>query len=143
MPATAGGSTSGSSTSVTTSARPRKRRVAIRYAAGVPKARMSTFATTFVFSVTTSASTRGVVAELREQLAGRHPQEDGRDRQEQEAERDDAVAPTSATANGAAHGTPKPARRELARARRVLEEVGDELERGRSVPRAARTTAIS
>ena len=57
MPATAGGSTSGSSTAVTRRARARKEREAITYAAGVPKRRISTFATRVVFTVTTSAST--------------------------------------------------------------------------------------
>ena len=44
MPATAGGSTSGSSTSVTTSERPRKRRRAMSHAVGVPKPRISALA---------------------------------------------------------------------------------------------------
>ena len=41
IPATAGGSTSGSSTSVITAARPRKRRVASSHAAGVPTSTIS------------------------------------------------------------------------------------------------------
>ena len=56
IPATAGGSTSGSSTSVTTSARPGKRRRAMSHAVGVPKPRISALATRFVRSVTASAS---------------------------------------------------------------------------------------
>ena len=56
MPATAGGSTSGSSTNVTSNALPRKRRVARRYAVGVPNTTMSNMATTLVSAVTRSAS---------------------------------------------------------------------------------------
>ena len=50
MPATAGGSTSGSSTSVTTSARPGNRRRAMNHAVGVPKPRISALAMRFVRS---------------------------------------------------------------------------------------------
>jgi hypothetical protein len=57
IPATAGGRTSGNSTAVTKNARPRKLRVAIRYAVGVPKSKISAFAINVVFSVTSSAST--------------------------------------------------------------------------------------
>ncbi len=56
MPATAGGSTIGNSTSVTTSDRPRNRRVAKKYAVGVPNARIATCEITIVFRLTTSAS---------------------------------------------------------------------------------------
>ena len=56
MPATAGGSTSGSSTSVTTSARPGNRRRAMNHAVGVPKPRISALAMRFVRTVTASAS---------------------------------------------------------------------------------------
>ena len=56
MPATAGGSTSGSSTSVIASERPGKRRVAIRYAVGVPKTRISNCAIRLVLRLTTKAS---------------------------------------------------------------------------------------
>ena len=48
IPATAGGSTSGSSTSVTTASRRRDARVAIQYAAGVPKRRMRSIEIAFV-----------------------------------------------------------------------------------------------
>ncbi len=56
MPATAGGRTSGSSTTVTSSARPRKRLVARKYAAGVPNSRIAALATSVVRAVTFSAS---------------------------------------------------------------------------------------
>ena len=56
MPATAGGRTRGSSTTVTTTSRRRVSRVAIQYAAGVPKARMRIIETRFVLAVTMSAS---------------------------------------------------------------------------------------
>ena len=56
MPATAGGSTSGSSISVTTRSRRRDRRVAAQYAVGVPSTRIRASAMRFVSNVTTSAS---------------------------------------------------------------------------------------
>ena len=56
IPATAGGRTSGSSTSTTSSERPRKRRVARRYAVGVPSRSTSACAIALVFRLTTSAS---------------------------------------------------------------------------------------
>ena len=56
IPATAGGRTSGSSTSVTTTSRSRDSRVAIQYAAGVPNTRIRTIEIAFVLAVTTSAS---------------------------------------------------------------------------------------
>src|SRR3954447_2667953 len=56
VPATAGGRTSGSSTSVTSTERPRKRRVASTYAVGVPNTRMSACARRVVLRLTTSAS---------------------------------------------------------------------------------------
>src|SRR5437870_5941174 len=55
-PATAGGRTSGSSTRLTTSDRPRKLRVARTNARGVPRARMNACAISVVLAVTTSAS---------------------------------------------------------------------------------------
>ena len=55
MPATAGGSTIGSSTSVTSAPRPRKRR-ASRYASGVPSTRIAACAIALVSRLTTSAS---------------------------------------------------------------------------------------
>src|SRR4030088_439061 len=55
-PATAGGRTSGSSPSVMSADRPRKRLVARRYAVGVPSTRMSACARSVVFRLTTSAS---------------------------------------------------------------------------------------
>ena len=63
IPATAGGSTSGSSINVTTSARPRKRRLATRYASGVPNSKISACAIADVLKLTISASvTTGLVS---------------------------------------------------------------------------------
>ena len=56
MPATAGGSTSGNSTSVMQSERPGKRRLASRYAVGVPKSSTSACAIKVVLKLTISAS---------------------------------------------------------------------------------------
>ena len=56
MPATVGGSTSGSSMSVIATVRPRKRRVPRKYAAGVPTSRITASAIAFVVAVSTSAS---------------------------------------------------------------------------------------
>src|SRR5262245_23647016 len=56
MPATAGGRTSGSSTSVTATAWPGKRRVASRYAVGVPNRTISACAIALVFRLTMKAS---------------------------------------------------------------------------------------
>ncbi len=57
MPATAGGMTSGSSTMVTSSARPRKRRVASNHAAGVPIAITASSASPLHSKLSRSAST--------------------------------------------------------------------------------------
>ena len=56
MPATAGGSTSGSSSSVITTERPGNRRVARRYAAGVPTTSRITSASPFTSAEMRSAS---------------------------------------------------------------------------------------
>jgi hypothetical protein len=56
MPATAGGSTSGSSQSVRIAARPGNRRVAITHAAGVPKSNTNMLAAALVLIVTQIAS---------------------------------------------------------------------------------------
>jgi len=56
IPATAGGSTSGSSTRVIASECPRNLRLARRNAAGVPKRRISVCAIRLVFRLTTNAS---------------------------------------------------------------------------------------
>ncbi len=56
IPATAGGSTRGSSTSVITTERPGKDRVASRYAAGVPTATMMAIAIAVVSRLSRSAS---------------------------------------------------------------------------------------
>jgi len=57
MPATAGGRTSGSSTRVTRTSRNAPRRVEIQYAAGVPKASITSIEIEIVSAVTRSAST--------------------------------------------------------------------------------------
>ena len=72
MPATAGGSTSGSSTSVMASERPGKRRVASRYAVGVPKSRISACAIRLVFRLTMKRVRDDRVRELVDQLARRY-----------------------------------------------------------------------
>ena len=56
MPATAGGSTNGSSIAVLTRERPRNLRVAIRYAAGVPTSRINASAIPDVIRLSRSAS---------------------------------------------------------------------------------------
>ena len=108
MPATAGGSTSGSSTAVTRSARPRKVRVASKYAAGVPKRRISAFATRLVFRLTTSASTAARLvmpssswrSGIWRKIASTGSSEKGEGDSGRERERRAEQAP---------HGTPKPA----------------------------------
>ena len=63
--------------------------VAIQYAVGVPKRRIKTIEIAFVSSVTTNRVDRGRVgAERVEELVRRDAQEDGRDREQQERERD-------------------------------------------------------
>src|SRR5436190_18938469 len=70
MPATAGGSTSGSSQSVITSGRPGNRRVASRYAAGVATSSVIPKAIPFVTAVTTSASRTTPSSSLRTRSPG-------------------------------------------------------------------------
>ena len=65
MPATAGGSTSGSSMSVINSARPRKRRVARKYAAGVPTTTMIATAIAAAHQAQPQRFQRALLAEAR------------------------------------------------------------------------------
>ena len=123
MPATAGGSTSGSSISVSTTARPRNRRRATRYAAGVPTRKMIACATRLVFAVTTSASRTTPLPSWPRSSPGRHAQEHGGDRQQEEREReaereDERDVERRAARHFFAAGTPNPAA--VRRARPVL-----------------------
>ena len=68
MPATAGGSTSGSSTSVIATSRPRKRRLASSHAAGVPTATMIASAIAVVFRLSHSASSDALLPQALEQV---------------------------------------------------------------------------
>ena len=113
MPATAGGSTSGSSTSVTTSARPRKRRVARNHAVGVPKPRIRALAIEVRPRGDLERVAHRRVAEQVRDVAQRHlgEERDERDREEREqdarAERQQRGerAPRGTHSRG---GSPKP-----------------------------------
>ena len=90
MPATAGGSTIGSSTIVIASERPRNRREARNHAVGVPKAIMTTWATKTLFRLMIERVGDDRVRHLVQQRPERHVDEDRDDRQhdEREGERD-------------------------------------------------------
>ena len=115
--------------------------IAIRYAAGVPKRRISAFATRVVFSVTTSASTAAGTRHPVEQPAQRDLEEDREDRQEEKRE-GDGGRDRERGAEKASHGSPKPACFSSRRPS-VAEQVGDELERGPARFFEPFTTAIS
>ena len=94
MPATAGGSTSGSSMSVTTRARPRNERVASRQAAGVPTIRMIAIEAAVVRRLSERVE-RARLTEAVDQLGRAAIDEDGDDRERQEGERDASERPSS------------------------------------------------
>ena len=90
MPATAGGSTSGSSTSVTTQRAPGKRRVARRYAAGVPNRRISACAISARLELTIERVATTGFESWSISSPGRDVREDREHRQHEERERDRA-----------------------------------------------------
>ena len=73
---------------------------AIRYAAGVPTSRITAFAISVVFSVTTSASIAAGSFIPSSSSPGRDVEEDREDRQQQERERECGREREDATANG-------------------------------------------
>ena len=126
MPATAGGSTSGSSTSVTTSDRPRKRRVARTNAVGVPSPMIRRFATRFVRAVTRSASCTVWSPQQAGHVAQRHlgEQRDDRHREERQRHADAQREQDGQAEPPGARSRPRRAagrRRQLARGRRCVE----------------------
>ena len=88
MPATAGGSTSGSSISVTTRSRDRDVRVATQYAVGVPKRMISSHRDGVRLGRDDERVLGGARAERGDQVARRDAEEDRRDRQQQEQQGD-------------------------------------------------------
>ena len=87
MPATAGGRTSGSSTSVTARLRPGKRRVASRYAVGRAESDDQRLGNECRLECDDQRVARHLGAERVDQLARRNAQEDRRDRNDEERER--------------------------------------------------------
>ena len=107
MPATAGGSTSGSSTRVIASERPRNAVEASRYATGVPMTTIRTLATAFVRAVTAIASrTAGSAEEVRDAVE-RHLGEQRDDRQREEGQRDARGEREQHREGGAARARPR------------------------------------
>ena len=99
---------------MTASERPGKRRLASRWAAGVPSRRISAWAISVVFRLTTSASVTTGFQSWADEPARRHAGEDRDDREEQERERDRRRAEHEQASERAAHQRPgrrKPAAR--------------------------------
>ena len=114
MPATAGGSTSGSSISVISERRAREALRASRYAVGVPKSEHRHVRDQARLQADDERVADDVVAELVEKVAERNAQEDRDERQQQEREGDAGRDGSRRREERAAHcfrgGRPNPAR---------------------------------
>ena len=107
IPATAGGSTSGSSTSVTTSDFPRKERVASMYAAGVPTTRISAQRHRGGAQAEPERVERPRVAQRVQEVGRAAVDEDRQHGQREEGQRDRGGERERDPERG--HGVPKPA----------------------------------